>query len=66
MIILQFNDLHFIMTTSAGIRMHVTFGAPIALRFVKAVRIIAIHAVVKIHQHTAGEGEINNDCKRCY
>ena len=63
MIILQLNDLHFIMTASAGTRMHVTFGAPVARRFVKAVRIIAIHTVVKIHQHAAGEGEINNNCK---
>ena len=66
MIILQFNDLHFIMTTSAGTCMHVTFGTPVAFRFVQAIRIIAIHAVMKIHQHTAGEGEINDHCKRSY
>jgi len=64
MVILQFNDLHLIMTTSAITCMHVTFGTPIAGNLVQAVRIITIHTVVQIHQYTTGEGEINDHCKR--
>ncbi len=63
MVILQFNDLHFIMTTSAIAGMHVTFRTPVTGRFVKAIRSIAIHTVMKIHQYTTGEGEINDHCK---
>ena len=63
MIILQLNDLYFIMTASAGTCVHVTLGTPVAFRLVEAIRIIAIHAVMKIHQHPTGEGEINNYSK---
>jgi len=63
MITLQFNKLHLIMTTSTTARVHVTFRTPIARCLVQAIRIIAIHAVMKIHQHTRGEGEIDDHCK---
>jgi len=59
-IVLQFNDLHFIMTTVSGTRMHVAFWTPVALCLIKAVGVIAIHAIVKIYQHPTGEGKIDS------
>jgi len=66
MIILQFNNFHLIMAAPVAACMHVTFGTPVARYLVQAIRIIAIHAVMKIHQHAAGEGEVNDHCKRSY
>lgn len=59
MIVLQLHDLYFIMTTSAIARMHVTFWTPIARCLIQAIGIIAIHAIMKIHQYAASEGQVN-------
>lgn len=66
MIILKLNNFHFVMTTFAAAFMHVTLRAPVAFRFIQAIRIIAIHAVMKVDQHPAGEGQVNDYCNRSY
>ena len=60
---MDLNDLHLVMTASRAFCVHATGCTPVASRFVKPERIIAIHAIVVSHHYAASEGEIDQNSK---